>query len=134
MPVVLPPGGHAVYVDCAGLFPHVPPARFPAQAFACELYEAGGVRCVEVGSNMAGRDPETGENRHPLLELARLAIPRRTYTASQLDLAVEAAADVAARRDEINGLDLVWDDPASPALRHFTARFAPVRVSARASR
>jgi len=134
VPVMQPPGGHAVYVDCAGLFPTVPPARFPAQAFACELYAAGGVRCVEVGSNMAGRDPETGENRHPSLELARLAIPRRTYTASQLDLVVEAAAEIAARRDEIRGLDLVWDDPASPALRHFTARFAPVRVSAGASR
>jgi tryptophanase len=134
VPVVQPPGGHAVYVDCAGLFPRVAPARFPAQAFVCALYEAGGVRCVEVGSNMAGRDPETGENRHPQLELARLAIPRRTYTASQLDLVVEAAADVAARRDEIHGLEMTWEPADSPALRHFTARFAPVPVSARASR
>ncbi len=90
--------------------PHIPPPQFPAQALTCALYLAAGVRAVEIGSVMAGRDPETGENRHPPLELVRLAVPRRVYTSRQLELAAEAAAEVVDRsgrrpraRDRVRG-------------------------------
>jgi tryptophanase len=104
------------------MLPHVPVEEFPGQALACSLYLAGGVRGVEIGSLMAGRDPATGENRHPPVELVRLAVPRRVYTSRQLEQAVDAAADVLARAEEVRGLKLTYE---APVLRHFTARFEP---------
>jgi tryptophanase len=118
-----PFGGHAVYLDAGAMLPHLPPSQFPAQALACALYEAGGVRGVEIGSLMAGRDPVTGENRHPPLELVRLAVPRRVYTSRQLEAAADAAALVLERPEGVRGLRLTAE---APVLRHFTARFAPV--------
>ena len=123
VPVLRPFGGHAVYVNAGRMLPHVTPDQFPAQAVACGLYLAGGVRGVEIGSVMAGRDPVTGANRHPPLELVRLAVPRRTYTSRQLEQAADAAAAVLAERDEVRGLEIVSE---APALRHFTARFQQV--------
>ena len=102
---------------------HVPVEAFPAWALSCELYLAGGVRAAEIGSVMAGRDPETGANRHPPLELLRLAIPRRVYTSRQLEHAADAMREILRDRDAVRGFELVAE---APVLRHFTARFAPL--------
>lgn len=123
VPMLRPFGGHAVYVNAGRMLPQVAPEQFPAQAVACALYLAGGVRGVEIGSVMAGRDPVTGANRHAPLELVRLAVPRRTYTSRQLEQAADAAAAVLAERDEVRGLEILSE---APALRHFTARFRPL--------
>ncbi|MFQ5945293.1 MAG: tryptophanase [Anaerolineae bacterium] len=123
-PMVHPPGGHAVYLDAGRLLPHIPRDQFPGQALAVELYREGGVRGVELGSVVfAHPDPETGEMRYPLLELVRLAIPRRVYTQSHLDYVAEVTARVVARRDSIVGYRFAY---APELLRHFTARFEPV--------
>jgi tryptophanase len=121
--VVQPIGGHAVYLDAGATLPHIPAAEFPAWALSCALYLAGGVRTAEIGSVMAGRDPETGENRHPPLELVRLAVPRRVYTSRQLEHAADALAATLAEADAMRGFELVEE---APVLRHFTARFAPL--------
>lgn len=123
VPIVEPPGGHAVFVEARGFLPHVPPEAFPAQALACALYLDGGVRGVEIGGVMAGRDPRTGRERPPRLELVRLAVPRRAYTESHMAVVVETARRALARRDEIGGVRFVHEPPV---LRHFTAHFAPV--------
>jgi len=123
LPIVRPPGGHAVYIDAGGFLPHIPPEQFPGQALACAFYVEGGVRGVEIGTLMfGGEDPQTRRPRTAPLELLRLAIPRRVYTQSHIDYVVEVAGEVARRRDEIRGLRIV-EAPAQ--LRHFTARLAP---------
>ena len=121
--VLQPVGGHAVYLDAGAMLPHIAREQFPGWALACSLYLAGGVRSVEIGSVMAGRDPITGENRHPPLELVRLAVPRRVYTSRQLEHAGDALAATLDDRSAVRGLELLWE---APVLRHFTARFAPV--------
>jgi tryptophanase len=124
VPIVQPPGGHAVYIDAAGMLPHIPPHEYPAQALAVELFRNGGVRGVEIGTVMFGRpDPEGGPDEPAPMELVRLAIPRRTYTQSHIDYVAEVVIDVAATRDEIRGYRMVEQ---APWLRHFTARFEPV--------
>lgn len=123
VPILQPAGGHAVYVDAGALLPHVPAAEFPAQALGCELYVEAGVRGVEIGSNMMGRDPRTGRNRHPDLELLRLAVPRRTYTHAQLATVADALGTIARRAHRVSGLRMVHE---APVLRHFTARFEPI--------
>ncbi len=115
VPTMRPPGGHAVYLDARALLPHIPPAQFPAQALAVELYRAEGVRSCEIGSVMFGE--------HAALELVRLAIPRRVYTQAHMDYVLEGVAEIAERRDTLRGLRIV-EQPSF--LRHFTARFAPV--------
>ena len=112
VPIVEPPGGHAIYIDAARMLPHIPPSQFPAQALAVELYRHAGIRSVEIGSVMFG-----AAARH---ELLRLAIPRRVYTQSHIDYVVEAILEVNARKREIRGLEIV-EEP--PFLRHFSARF-----------
>jgi tryptophanase len=128
VPVVLPTGGHAVYLDAGAMLPHIPRGLFPAQALACELYAVGGIRGCEVGTLLNGRDPDTGENRWAATELVHLAVPRRTYTARQLRIAVDAVAEIMDRRDPVPGLRLVHE-PA--VLRHFTARFEALPVANR---
>jgi tryptophanase len=118
-----PFGGHAVCLDAGAMLAHLPAEAFPAQALAGALYLAGGVRGVEIGSVMAGRDPATGENRHPPLELVRLAVPRRVYTSRQLEQAADAVAEVMAAPASVKGLRLTYE---APVLRHFTARFEAV--------
>jgi tryptophanase len=121
--VLRPFGGHAVYLDAGAMLQHIPAEEFPAQALACSLYLAGGVRGVEIGSVMAGRDPGTGANRHPPLELVRLAVPRRVYTSRQLEHAADATRSVLAEADAVRGLRITYE---APVLRHFTARFEHV--------
>jgi tryptophanase len=122
--VIEPAGGHAVYVDAGQLFPHIPQSEFPGQALAVELYLAGGIRAVEIGSVMfAHPDPQSGEMIFPQLELVRLAIPRRVYTQSHMDYVADTLIDIAARRDSIQGYRFTY---APELLRHFTARFEPV--------
>lgn len=114
VPIVEPPGGHAIYIDAERMLPHIPRAQFPAQALAVELYRHAGIRSVEIGSVMFG-----AAARH---ELLRLAIPRRVYTQSHIDYVVEAILEVNERKDEIRGLE-IEEEP--PFLRHFSARFRP---------
>ncbi len=124
VPIVQPPGGHAVYIDAAAFLPHVPPLELPGQALTAELYLEGGIRGVEIGTVMFGRhDPDTGQETAASQELVRLAIPRRVYTQSHIDYVVEAILEVFARRERIGGFRFAWQ---SPVLRHFTARFEPL--------
>ena len=121
VPMILPAGGHAVYLDAGAFLDQIPPEQFPGQVLANELYLAGGIRGVEIGSLMFGRtDPETGQPVHPPMELLRLAIPRRVYTQSHVDYAAEVISEVYRRRRELRGLKIVYQ---APFLRHFTARF-----------
>ena len=122
IPVVLPVGGHAVYIDARALLPHIPPLEYPGQALAVALYLEGGIRGCEIGTVMFGRHPDGSEEPAPM-DLVRLAIPRRTYTQSHVDYVIEVCEYVAERAGELRGLEIV-EEP--PALRHFTARFAPL--------
>ena len=124
VPIVQPPGGHAIYIDAQAMVPHIPQSQFPGQALACELYLAGGIRSVEIGSVMFGRrDPQSGAETPAEMELVRLALPRRVYTQSHVDYLVEVIQAVQAAKDQIGGLAITYQ-PA--ALRHFTAKFARV--------
>ncbi|HEX4575178.1 MAG TPA: tryptophanase [Gemmatimonadales bacterium] len=123
VPVVQPPGGHAVYLDAKALLPHVAPAAYPAQALAVELYRTGGVRGVEIGSVMFGKRQPDGSEAPAPMELVRLAVPRRTYTQSHVDYVAEVIAHVAARKAAIRGYRIV---DQAPWLRHFTAHFEPL--------
>ncbi len=120
VPTMRPPGGHAVYIDARALLPHIPPAEYPAQALAIELYRAEGIRSCEIGSVMFGRRPD-GTFRAAAMELVRLAIPRRVYTQAHFDYVLEGIAEIAERRTALRGVRIV-EEP--PFLRHFTARFA----------
>lgn len=123
VPIVQPPGGHAIYIDAGAMLPHIPPLEYPAQALVVELYREAGIRTCEIGSVMfAKRNTITGEERPAPLELVRLAIPRRVYTQSHIDYVIEALLQVYARREEIHGYRIVKQ---APFLRHFTARFLP---------
>jgi tryptophanase len=124
IPIVQPPGGHAVYLDALSFLPHIPQAEFPAQALSVALYLEGGVRTVEIGSVMfACLDPETGVMHYPQTELVRLAIPRRVYTQTQLDYVIEVCRRVYEQRDTLRGLKIVH---APELLRHFVAEFEVV--------
>jgi tryptophanase len=115
VPIVQPPGGHAVYIDARAFLPHIPPPRFPGVALAAALYVEGGVRSVEIGTLMFGEQAT--------MDLVRLAIPRRVYTQSHIDYVVEVILDVWRQRAAIQGLQITYQ---APFLRHFTARFQPV--------
>jgi tryptophanase len=124
VPVFKPAAGHAVYLDASAFLPHVPPQQFPGHALACELYLEGGIRSCEIGSVMFGRrDTETGEFQPAMLELLRLAIPRRVYTQSHMDYVVECVGEVFAQRNAIRGVRILQEPPL---LRHFTATFEPL--------
>ncbi|MBZ5722503.1 MAG: tryptophanase [Acidobacteriia bacterium] len=117
VPIVQPPGGHAVYLDARAFLPHIPPEQFPGVALATELYLEGGIRSVEIGGLMFGAAAK--------MDLVRLAIPRRVYTQSHIDYVVEVILEVWKRREQIQGLRLTYE---APFLRHFTARLEPVEV------
>jgi tryptophanase len=124
IPIVQPPGGHAIYIDARGLLPHIEPLQYPGQALAVALYEMGGIRSCEIGTVMFGRRPD-GSERPAEMDLVRLAIPRRTYTQSHIDYVIDVCREVAAHAGELPGYRIV-DEP--PALRHFTARFEQVHA------
>ena len=115
VPIVMPPGGHAIYLDASGIVPHIPKEQFPGVALATELYLEGGIRSVEIGTLMFGDAAK--------MELVRLAIPRRTYTQSHVDYVIEVILEVWRKRESIRGLRLTYEPPF---LRHFTARFETV--------
>ena len=120
IPVQEPFGGHAIFVDAKRFFPHIPQSEYPAQLLGVELYIEGGVRGVEIGTLLADRDPETGKDRYPKLELLRLAIPRRVYTNNHMDYVAASLNNIYERRDEIKkGLKIVEE---APILRHFTVK------------
>ena len=124
IPIVEPPGGHAVYIDARAMLSHVPPDLLPGQALSCALYVEGGVRTIKVGTVMFGhRDPKTGKQVPADKDLVRLALPRRVYTQSHIDYVIEVAESLARNRAAIGGYRIV-SEPA--ALRHFTAVFEPV--------
>jgi tryptophanase len=122
IPVVRPIGGHAVYLDARALLPHIPPLEYPGQSLAVALYEAGGIRGCEIGTVMFGLQPD-GSEQPAAMDLVRLAIPRRTYTQSHIDYAIEVVTAVAERAGDLRGMRIV-SQPS--ALRHFTATFEPV--------
>lgn len=122
VPIVEPPGGHAVYIDARALLSHIPALQYPGQALAVELYREGGIRTCEIGTVMFGLRPD-GSEHAAAMDLVRLAFPRRVYTQSHADYVVEAMQRVMARRARVRGLRIV-EQP--PALRHFTARFEPL--------
>jgi tyrosine phenol-lyase len=117
VPIVQPPGGHAIYIDARAFLPHIPREQFPGVALAVELYLEGGIRSCEIGTLMLGE--------HAKMDLVRLAIPRRTYTQSHIDYVVEIILEVFSRRERIRGLEITYQ---APFLRHFTARFRRLGV------
>ena len=130
VPIVEPIGGHAVFLDARRILAHLDQEQLPAQALAAALYVDSGVRAMERGIVSAGRDPATGRNRAPRLELVRLTIPRRVYTDRHLDVVAESVIRLHERREEITGLRWVYEPPT---LRFFTARFAPLDRDAASS-
>jgi tyrosine phenol-lyase len=122
VPIVKPPGGHAIYIDARGFAPHIPPDEFPGQALVVALYREYGIRGVEVGALMFGhRDPRTGAAVLPRLDLVRLAVPRRVYTAEHMRYVAESVIEIRQNPQMLRGLRIVYE---APVLRHFTARLA----------
>ena len=120
VPIVQPPGGHAIYIDARAMLPHIPPLQYPGQALAVELYREAGIRSCEIGTVMHAEHSETGEEMPSAMDLVRLAIPHRVYTQSHIDYVVEAILQVYERRESIPGYRIVSQPKF---LRHFTARF-----------
>ncbi len=123
VPIVEPIGGHAVFLDARRIYPHIPQEAFPAQRLAAEIYLDSGTRTMERGIVSAGRDPETGQHRHPALELVRITIPRRVYTSKHLSAVARSVAHVFERRERTGGLEMVFEPTY---LRFFQARFRPL--------
>ena len=123
VPIVLPVGGHGVFLDAGAILSHLPQDHLPAQALAAALYVDSGVRAMERGIVSAGRNKETGEHNRPKLELVRLTIPRRVYTQSHMDVTAESVAAVYEERAKVGGLRFTYE-PSD--LRFFQSRFAPV--------
>ena len=122
VPIVRPTGGHAVFIDARRLLPHIPPKEYPGQALAVALYLEGGIRSCEIGTVMFGLKPDGTEVEAPM-DLVRMAFPRRVYTQSHADYIVEVFEEIVARKDALKGFEITWQPTA---MRHFTAKFAPL--------
>ena len=122
VPIVQPPGGHAIYIDARAMLPHIPDTQYPAWSLNNALYLTGGIRGVEIGSIMFGKHPDGSEIPAPL-DLVRLAFPRRVYTQSHVDFVAEIILGIYAERDQLPGHRIVWQ---APILRHFTLRMEPI--------
>ncbi|MBM2814611.1 MAG: tnaA [Ignavibacteria bacterium] len=120
VPLLVPTGGHAIYLDAKRFAPHIEPEFFPGQAIACEVYKTGGIRSVEIGSVMFGKKDENGKHIAPPMELVRFAVPRRVYTKSHIDYTAEAIIEVFNNRTQLRKMKIAWE---APLLRHFTAKF-----------
>jgi tyrosine phenol-lyase len=124
VPIIEPPGGHAIYIDAKRFLPHILPEQFPGQSLVCALYIEGGIRAVEIGSLMFGRYDKQGKLIPPPMELVRLAIPRRVYTQSHIDYVLEVILEVFNKRESLKGYKITYE---APMLRHFTARFEELK-------
>lgn len=124
VPIIEPPGGHAIYIDAKRFLPEVPPDKYPGQSIVCELYLEGGVRTVEIGSVMFGKYDKEGKLIPAMMELVRMAIPRRVYTQSHIDYLIEIILEVYKNRDSLKGYKIIRE---TPMLRHFTAKFEPIK-------
>ncbi|MEW6702221.1 MAG: tryptophanase [Bacteroidota bacterium] len=120
VPIIEPPGGHAIYIDAKRFAPHIQPEEYPGQTIVCELYIEGGVRTCEIGSVMFGKYDKKGKLIPAMMELVRLAIPRRVYTQSHIDYVAEVVIEVFNRREKLKGMEIIYE---APMLRHFTAKF-----------
>jgi len=120
VPIIEPPGGHAIYIDAKRFLPNISPDEYPGQAIVCELYLEGGIRAVEIGSVMFGKYGENGKLVSPAMELVRLAIPRRVYTQSHIDYVAEVVIEVYKNREKLKGYRIIEE---APMLRHFTCKF-----------
>ncbi len=123
VPIIEPPGGHAIYLDAKRFLPDIPPEQFPGQSIVCALYVEGGIRSVEIGSVMFGKYDNSGKLIPPPMELVRLAIPRRVYTQSHIDYVLEVILEVFKKRNSLKGFKITYQ---APMLRHFTARFEEI--------
>jgi tyrosine phenol-lyase len=123
VPIVRPIGGHGIFLNAAKILPHIPREQFPAQALVAALYVDAGIRGMERGAVSAGRDPVTGKNHFPKLELVRLTIPRRVYTQAHMDVTAESVINIHENRERIHGLNFTYEPKL---LRFFQARFEPV--------
>lgn len=123
VPILRPPGGHAIYLNAKAFLSHIPPDQYPGQALVVELFRLGGIRSVEIGSVMFGKYGNDGKLIPARMELVRLAIPRRVYTQSHIDYVIEVVVEAFQHRQSLHGYRIIEEDPV---LRHFTARFAPL--------
>lgn len=124
VPIIEPPGGHAIYIDAKRFLPDIPAEHYPGQSIVCELYLEGGVRAVEIGSVMFGKYDQNGKLIPSMMELVRLAIPRRVYTQSHIDYLIEIITEVYNNRKKLKGYEITYE---APMLRHFTAQFKPLK-------
>jgi tyrosine phenol-lyase len=122
VPIVMPPGSHAIFIDAKRFLPHIDQDQYPAQRLAAEIYIETGVRVMERGNVSKGRDPETGQNYRPALELVRLTIPRRVYTNDHMRAVADGIIRLYRRRQTLRGLRFISEPPH---LRFFQGRFAP---------
>ncbi len=124
VPMIEPPGGHAIYLDAKRFLPNIPPEQYPGQSIVVALYIEGGIRSVEIGSVMFGKYDSSGKLIPPPMELVRLAVPRRVYTQSHIDYVLEIILEVFKNRNSLKGYKIVYE---APMLRHFTAKFEELR-------
>lgn len=123
VPILQPPGGHAIYLDAKRFLPAIRPDEYPGQSIVVELFRQGGIRSVEIGSVMFGIYRADGSLQSPPMELVRLAIPRRVYTQSHIDYVIEVVIETFEQRSKMKGYTITYE---APQLRHFTAQFAPL--------
>jgi len=119
IPIVSPPGGHAIYIDARAMLSHITPLHYPGQSLAIEMYLNAGIRACEIGTVMFGLQPD-GTEKAGAMDLVRLAIPRRVYTQSHMDYVIESLIEINESKDKLRGMKITWQPPQ---LRHFTAKF-----------